>query len=70
LEILHYLVFIEINEAELTKLVPWAIFKQMAAFVGTRNPNQCRIYHQKLMKVYSSITQILIDHKSILLKNL
>jgi hypothetical protein len=38
------------------------IFIQMSKFVKTRNPDQCRSHHQKMIKLYHSIPEIQFQH--------
>ena len=36
----------------------WEIYKQLSTYVGTRNMNQCRIFHCKQMKTHMSILDV------------
>lgn len=37
----------------------WKVFKRLSKFVETRNPNQCRLFHQKMAKSYGGIRNII-----------
>jgi len=42
----------------------------MGAFIITRDKNQCKSHHQKMMDKYQSIPNILSNHREIMLKNI
>ena len=37
----------------------WKVFKTLAQFIKTRNPNQCRSHHHKMRKGFPTISQTL-----------
>jgi hypothetical protein len=38
----------------------WKIFKGMSRFVKTRNPQQCRSHHLKLIKEFKGISRFIL----------
>lgn len=57
-----YIAFVEHNFSKiegksLGKL--WNLFREMASFIISRNFRQCKSYHQKLVKKYGNISNIL-----------
>lgn len=38
--------------------LPWALWRKMAIFLQTKNPNQCRIYYNKLTASFGSLPSI------------
>ena len=37
----------------------WKVFKSLAEFIKTRDPNQCRSHHHKMKKNYGSLEETL-----------
>lgn len=61
-EKIKYIVFIYFTADTIAKTVGkdlWAVFKVMSSFVETKNANQCRIFHKKMMKQFNDISQLL-----------
>lgn len=63
-ELLNYLAFLEVTFNEEYEQSDWAYYKKMSSFIGTRNPNQCRIKHIKMLKIHQSNLSILKAHKN------
>lgn len=39
----------------------WSFYRKLSMFVQSKNPNQCRIHHKKMMKDHPSINS-LVSH--------
>ena len=39
-------------------------YRQLSIFVQTKNPNQCRIYHKKMIEQHTSINSLLSQLKA------
>lgn len=44
----------------------WKAFKFMSALLPHLNPNQCRIYHKKMVDEYSGIEEILLHFEDMM----
>lgn len=38
----------------------WTLYKMMSGFVKTRNPNQCRIQHLRMLKEHGELRSLLV----------
>ena len=45
--------------SEKEKRREWKVFKNLAEFVKTRNPNQCRSHHHKMQKDFRTVEDTL-----------
>jgi hypothetical protein len=51
----------KLKERESRRL--WKIFKHMAAFVGSRRPNQCRSHHKKMEAYFQTVPKIVAFYR-------
>ena len=42
----------------------WSFFRQLSLFVQSRNPNQCRIFHKKMMNDHLTINSLICQLKT------
>lgn len=52
------------NAESQTDLNSWPFFRKLSIFLQTKNPNQCRIFHKKMIAEYSSIHALISELKS------
>lgn len=41
----------------------WSFFRKLSIFIQSKNPNQCRIFHKKMMSDHSSVASLLSELK-------
>jgi len=46
----------------------WPFFRKLSLFIQSKNPNQCRILHKKMMSDHSSIDSLLTNLKTTIQK--
>jgi len=37
----------------------WGLCRLLSLFIGTRNPNQCRLYHKQMLNKFQGVGQML-----------
>lgn len=42
----------------------WPFFRRLSIFIQTKNPNQCRIFHKKMMAEHSSTGDLIAGLKT------
>lgn len=42
----------------------WPFFRKLSIFIQSKNPNQCRIFHKKMMSDHPSIESLLCELKT------
>lgn len=66
-DFIKYVSFLNFHKAELDmdeKSNSWSFLRKMSIFVQTKNPNQCRIFHKKMMESYESLTELVANLKN------
>lgn len=63
-ELIKYAVFLNFSQIEMQnddEAFSWSFLRKMSLFVQTRNPNQCRIFHKKMMEEHGGLTFLIAD---------
>ena len=72
-EIIKYAVFLTYHNNlmqiyEQDYFQSWTFFRRLSLFVQTKNPNQCRIHHKKMMSDHLSINSLICQLKATISK--
>jgi hypothetical protein len=57
-DLIKYAAFLNFSKNEIStqeEALSWSFLRKMSLFVQTKNPNQCRIFHKKMMETHITL---------------
>lgn len=61
-DLIKYAVFLNFTKDDIStqeEAFSWSFLRKMSLFVQTKNPNQCRIFHKKMMENHLTLNQLI-----------
>lgn len=63
-DFIKYAVFLNFSKNDIStqqEASSWSFLRKMSLFVQTKNPNQCRIFHKKMMESHPTLDLLICD---------